>query len=156
MFTGIQILEPRIFEYIPRGVFSHSTIDVYPQAIARGERVAAHVADGMWYELSTLQRYLDISLALLKSRGRDVYSGSQSRIDDAATVRDSILWDDVSIESGAAISRTVIGDRVVIASGERFENSVIVHREIVEGTTPPAKALKGHLTGDKFVVPLAQ
>src|SRR6185436_7166690 len=24
MFTGIQILEPRIFEYIPRGVFSHS------------------------------------------------------------------------------------------------------------------------------------
>ena len=35
MFTGIQILEPRIFEYIPRGVFSHSTTDVYPQAIAQ-------------------------------------------------------------------------------------------------------------------------
>src|SRR4030095_8245778 len=33
MFTGIQILEPRIFDYIPRGVFSHSTTDVYPQAI---------------------------------------------------------------------------------------------------------------------------
>src|SRR5262249_43351715 len=28
MFTGIQILDPRIFDYIPRGVFSHSTIDV--------------------------------------------------------------------------------------------------------------------------------
>jgi NDP-sugar pyrophosphorylase family protein len=25
MFTGIQIFEPRIFDYIPRGVFSHST-----------------------------------------------------------------------------------------------------------------------------------
>src|SRR4029450_9868080 len=46
MFTGIQILEPRIFEYIPAGVFSHSTTDVYPQAIARGERGAAHVAEG--------------------------------------------------------------------------------------------------------------
>ena len=30
MFTGIQILEPRIFDYIPRGVFSHSITDVYP------------------------------------------------------------------------------------------------------------------------------
>jgi NDP-sugar pyrophosphorylase family protein len=53
MFTGIQILEPRIFEYIPRGVFSHSTTDVYPQAIANGEIVAAHVASGKWRELST-------------------------------------------------------------------------------------------------------
>ncbi len=47
MFTGIQILESRIFDYIPRGVFSHSTVDVYPQAIAKGEPIAAHVADGM-------------------------------------------------------------------------------------------------------------
>ena len=31
MFTGIQILEPKIFDYIPPGVFSHSVTDVYPQ-----------------------------------------------------------------------------------------------------------------------------
>jgi ADP-glucose pyrophosphorylase len=68
MFTGIQILDPRIFDYIPRGVFSHSTTDVYPQAIARGETIAAHVAEGMWYELSTIERYLEISLALLRQR----------------------------------------------------------------------------------------
>ena len=59
MFTGIQILEPAIFDYIPRGVFSHSTTDVYPQAVAAGEKVAVHVAQGNWYELSTIKRYLD-------------------------------------------------------------------------------------------------
>ena len=68
MFTGIQILEPRIFSYIPRGVFSHSTTDVYPQAIAQGEVVAAHVAAGMWHELSTIPRYLEVSLALMAAR----------------------------------------------------------------------------------------
>src|SRR5437868_11608911 len=73
MFTGIQILEPRIFDYVPRGVFSHSTGEVYPRAIANGERIVAHLAEGMWYELSTLERYLDISLALLKSKGQHVY-----------------------------------------------------------------------------------
>src|SRR5512132_150296 len=94
MFTGIQILEPRIFEYIPRGVFSHSTTDVYPQAIARGERIAAHVGEGTWHELSTLRRYLDISLALLKAQGRTVYAGTNSSIEDGAEVQDSILWND--------------------------------------------------------------
>ena len=49
MFTGIQILNQRIFDYIPRGVFSHSTVAVYPAAIAQGERVLAHVAEGDWH-----------------------------------------------------------------------------------------------------------
>jgi NDP-sugar pyrophosphorylase family protein len=44
MFTGIHIMEPRIFDYIPRGVFSDSVTHVYPPAMANGEVIAAHVA----------------------------------------------------------------------------------------------------------------
>ena len=87
MFTGIHIMEPRIFDYIPRGVFSDSVMNVYPQAIAAGERILGHVAEGMWYELSTMQRYLDISLALLRQGGSDVYAGQNSSIDSKANVR---------------------------------------------------------------------
>src|SRR4029453_10614688 len=89
MFTGIQILEPRIFEYIPRGVFSHSTTDVYPQAIANGEVIAAHTASGKWRELSTLRRYLDISVELLKEEGKSFVAGPQTSISPSATVNDS-------------------------------------------------------------------
>ena len=77
MFTGIQILEPKIFDYIPRGVFSHSATDVYPQAMANGEVIAAHVAHGNWYELSTIPRYLDISLMLLAQSGKSVSTGAR-------------------------------------------------------------------------------
>src|ERR1044072_1713912 len=66
MFTGIHIMEPRIFEYVPRGVFSDSVVHVYPKAMANGETIGAHVASGKWRELSTLKRYLDISVELLK------------------------------------------------------------------------------------------
>jgi len=156
MFTGIQILEPRIFDYIPPGVFSHSTTDVYPQAIAKGERVVAHISEGMWYELSTLQRYLDISLALLKRAGRDFYEGSDSAIDQGALVRDSILWNDVIIESGARVEKTIVGDGVRVVSGERFARAVVVRADLVAGQKPPGKALPGHFEGDKFVVPLSQ
>jgi NDP-sugar pyrophosphorylase family protein len=156
MFTGIQILEPRIFDYIPRGVFSHSTVEVYPRAIAKGERVIAHVADGMWYELSTLQRYLDISLALLRQKGRDLYTGRNASIDESAEVRESILWDEVTIESGASARRTIVGDGVRVRAGERFQDAVVVRADLVAGREPPAKAFKGRVEGEKFVVSLSQ
>jgi NDP-sugar pyrophosphorylase family protein len=156
MFTGIQILEPRIFDYIPRGVFSHSVTDVYPQAMRRGERVAAHVADGRWYELSTIPRYLDISLALLKDTGRDLSLGEHCRIAAGAEVRESVLWDNVRVEEGARVRRAVLGDGVIIPPGEVLENAAVVRAELVRGAEPPPKALKGEFRGANFVVSLSQ
>ena len=156
MFTGIQILEPRIFDYIPRGVFSHSTTDVYPQAIAKGERVAAHIAGGNWYELSTIPRYLEINLALLAAQNRDVLVGENCNIYSGADVRQSILWDDVTIDEGASVSRSILADGVHIKAGESIENAAVVRAELVLGETPPPKALKGDFRGDNFVVPLPE
>jgi len=156
MFTGIQILEPRIFDYIPRGVFSDTVIQVYPQAMARGERIVAHVAEGTWYELSTLKRYLDISLALLGRDGRDVHAGRNPSIHAQAEVHESVLWDDLIVERGAIVRRAILGDGVRVPAGERFEDAAVVRAELVAGVTPPAKALKGYVKGDNFVVPLSQ
>src|SRR5215203_4169032 len=154
MFTGIQILEPRIFEYIPRGVFSHSVTDVYPQAIANGEVVAAHVAEGKWRELSTLKRYLDISLELLKETGKTFVAGAHTLISAGAAVVDSILWDDVKIGTGARVNRVVLADHVTVEANEVIENAVVVPRKLVERKRPPDKALPGHFQGENFVVPL--
>jgi NDP-sugar pyrophosphorylase family protein len=158
MFTGIHILEPRIFEYIPRGVFSDSVIDVYPKAMAAGERIAAYVGEGKWYELSTLQRYLDISLALLREREEpaDVFVGAESEIGDFDEVRESVLWNKVTIERGARVSRAVLGDGVRIRSNEVVQDAVIVRADLVAGKKSPAKAMKGYVDDDKFVVSLSQ
>jgi NDP-sugar pyrophosphorylase family protein len=154
MFTGIQILEPRIFEYVPRGVFSHSTTDVYPQAIANGEVVAAHVASGKWRELSTLRRYLDISVELLKEEGKSFVAGSQTVIAPSATITDSILWDDVEVGAGARVTRAILADDVKLKAGEIVEKAVVVPRQLVDGKKPPEKALPGHFRGENFIVPL--
>ncbi len=156
MFTGIQILEPAIFRYIPPGVFSHSTTDVYPQAIAEGERIAAHVATGKWYELSTIQRYLEISLSMLAERGETWTAGARCMVADPSAVTDAILWDNVVIEAGARVNRAVIGDDVRISSEEVIENSAVVSARLVRGKSPPPKALKGEFRRDNFVVPLTQ
>jgi NDP-sugar pyrophosphorylase family protein len=156
MFTGIQILEPNIFDYIPRGVFSHSTTDVYPQALAKGERIAVHVAEGHWYELSTIKRYLDISLQLLSATGTDTSKGAACRISAAAEVHEAILWDNVIVEDGARVRRAVLADNVRIPAGALIENEAVVCASLVEGKEPPAKALNGEVRGDNFVVSLAE
>lgn len=155
MFTGIQILEPRIFDYIPRGVFSHSTTDVYPQAIANGETIAAHVAHGTWRELSTLKRYLDISVEMLRERGERYAAGKSCTIASSAAVTDSILWDNVTVSDKTRVHHCVVGDGVRLSEGEEIENAVVVRRELIEGKARPEKAPSGgYSSGENYIVPL--
>ncbi len=154
MFTGIHIMEPQILEYVPRGVFSDSVTDVYPQAMANGEIIAAHVASGKWRELSTLKRYLDISVELLHEEGKSFVSGANALISETARVTDAVLWDDVKVGAGARITRAVLADKVKIAADEVIENAVVVPRQLVEGKKPPEKSIPGHFQSENFIVPL--
>ncbi len=157
MFTGIHILEPRVFDYIPRNVYSDIVPTFYNPAIKNGERIVAHVAEGNWFELSTIPRYLDISMAMLDGQPEKIIKGANCQISEAATIRDSVIWDDVSIEDGAELLRTIIADGVKIRSGERFENVAVVRAEMLShcGEIPP-KALKGFMQDENYVVPLNQ
>lgn len=153
MFTGIHILEPRVFNYIPRGIYSDIVPTFYNPAIAKGEHIAAHVTDGNWFELSTIPRYLDISLAMMK--GSNVHRGRDCSISPQATIRDSVLWDKVTVSKGANLYRAIVADGVTIEAGEHFENVAIVSADMVRNCDEiPEKALKGYIQGNNYVVPL--
>ncbi|MDH3492965.1 MAG: NDP-sugar synthase [Acidobacteriota bacterium] len=155
MFTGIHIFEPRVFEYIPRGVYSDIVPTFYNPAIRKGETIAAHVTDGRWYELSTIRRYLDISLAMLNGNKDRLVLGRNNLIDSSASVEESVIWDDVTIGPNARVYRSVIGDGVKVREGARYENVAVVTGEMLshcEGI--PQKALKGEFDGENYVVRL--
>jgi NDP-sugar pyrophosphorylase family protein len=156
MFTGIQVLDPRIFEFIPRGVFSHTVTDTYIPAIARGERIAAHVAGGSWYELSTVRRYLDTSVALMKREGRSVEAGEGSLVEEGAEVSESVLWEGVRVESGARVRRAVLGAGVRVAAGELIEDAAVVRAELARESERPEKGLRGEFRGPNFVAPIPE
>ncbi|CAN5562503.1 sugar phosphate nucleotidyltransferase [soil metagenome] len=153
MFTGIHIMEPEVFDYIPRGVYSDIVPYFYNPALIKGEKIAAHVTDANWFELSTIPRYLDISLAMMNSE--NVHCGNNCSFSPDAAVRDSVIWDDVSIGDGANLYRTIIADGVSIEAGEHFENAAIVRAEMVRSCQDiPEKALKGYIQGENYIVPL--
>ncbi|MBK9165574.1 MAG: NDP-sugar synthase [Acidobacteria bacterium] len=153
MFTGIQILEPRVFDYIPRGVYSDIVPTFYRPAIDAGAVISAHITDGRWFELSTMKRYLEISLAMYDGGGTIV--GRRSEIAEPNSVNDTVLWDDVIVEPGAKLERTIVGDGVVIRSGQKFFDSAIVRADMVRNCREiPEKAEPGEFNGDLYVVPL--
>ena len=156
MFTGIQIFDPRVFEFIPRGVFSHSVTDLFIPAIKRGEPIAAHVAEGAWYELSTVRRYLETSVELMKREGRDVEVGRGSSFEPGAHVSESVLWEDVRVASGARVHRSVLGAGVEVGPGEVFENVAVVRAELARGEERPEKGLSGEFRGSNFVAPIPE
>lgn len=146
MFTGIQVLSPRIFEYVPRDCFSHSTLHVYPQAIAANEAVTGYVSPADWYEMSTVSRYLEAHLRLIHSGS--VTRGKECVIAPGASVEQSVLWDRVTVESGARVLRSVLADGVRIPADAVIENSVVVRREIVR------QLERGEVVGENVIVPI--
>ena len=148
MFTGIQVLSPRILDYIPRDRFSHSTIHVYPVAMEKGEVVLANVSDGDWYEMSTLDRYYEASLLFMRKQKLSLISGANCTIEEPAVVEESVLWDNVTVERGARVRSCVLADNVRIPAGTSIERAAVVRREVVD------EIERGEVVGENLIVPL--
>ncbi len=59
MFTGVQILEPRIFDHMPPrpNVEKFSTTKhIYPEILRQGERLFGYRFNGFWHDLGTIER----------------------------------------------------------------------------------------------------
>lgn len=154
MFTGIHFIEPEVFDYFPRGVYSDIIQCFYLPAIKECGKVAAHVTDAEWFELSTIPRYLDISLAMMKDR--DVFIGENCSVHSTAHIRDSVLWDNIQVRENVNLYRTIISDGVTIPAGSHFENAAIVRADMVRSCEEiPEKALKGYIQDENYIVPLS-
>jgi NDP-sugar pyrophosphorylase family protein len=148
MFVGITVLSPRIFEYVPRNCYSHSIVDVYPKAMAAGEGVIAHLTMGDWYELSTIERYLESSIHFARQKGLANIQGENCLIEPDAFVEDSILWNGVSVGSDAQVRQAVLADGVQIPEHMKIERAVVVRREVVK------EIERGEVVGDNLIIRL--
>ncbi len=56
--TGIYVLEPEVFDFIPKGEVIDFSGDVFPAILKRGKPLFGYVADGYWEDVGTLEAYL--------------------------------------------------------------------------------------------------
>ncbi|MCU0611789.1 MAG: NDP-sugar synthase [Candidatus Eisenbacteria bacterium] len=122
-FTGVQLVGPRVWEFLPEPGFSHFPSDVYPRLHAAGQPVGAWVVTDTWQEFSTLERYLRYHL---QSGASPAWWGKGVRVSGSARVSESVLWDGVVVERLARIHQCILADGVRIPSGRTLDRVAVV------------------------------
>ncbi len=60
MFTGVHILEPIVFDYIPPGMF-YSITDSYIEMLKKEERLFGYSMEGYWNDIGVQKRYQEVN-----------------------------------------------------------------------------------------------
>lgn len=124
-FCGLQLLSPRILAHLPAEGF-FSIVQAYQDAMAKGEAVAGVVVPGSyWADIGQPAAYLEAHREMLRhgnwksfqTPGTEfVACGAGVRVNRAATVSRSILWDNVRLGAGAEVENAIITEGVHVDS----------------------------------------
>ncbi|MEW6347876.1 MAG: NDP-sugar synthase [Thermodesulfobacteriota bacterium] len=132
VFTGIHVLDPGIFSFIPAGVFHEINDQVYPLLMDAGHEILGFPVNGYWNDLGDPARYLEATRDLLRFSGRDRYVSGEAEVrtgadagggavieaacvlEEGARVRDSILWKRVTVKEGVHVSNCIVAADTVV------------------------------------------
>jgi NDP-sugar pyrophosphorylase family protein len=143
LFTGVHILEPEIFDFIPPGGFYEINDQVYPEAIRSGKRVCGFPVEGYWSDLGDPVRYLEAQRAMLTRPGvtSPVYMSLEAKVSGKAIVgpfvsaeagcileegsqaSNAVLWENVRLRHGASVRNCIIGSDMTV-EGEKVNRIV--------------------------------
>jgi mannose-1-phosphate guanylyltransferase/phosphomannomutase len=152
--TGIYVVEPEVFDFIPEGEVVDFSSDVFPKLLDAGHTLHGHVAEGYWEDVGTLEAYSRAHADVLDGRvraeidgfqlgdrrwiGTDVEISPEARIDEPVVIGDScrveagahvrpytVLGTDVIVKADAFLERAICHDHVYVGPGANLRGCVI-------------------------------
>jgi len=150
MFTGIQIMEPDIFERIPEGQFCGTTEDIFPQMIQDDVPIYGYLHEGYWKDMGNRESYLQVNTDALNKKimlkEDSTYQSNNPSIIPPALVgpncrisKDSkigphsVIGPNCIIESGAVIENSILWEGVTVGAGTTIKRSVIAKNKTIGG-----------------------
>jgi mannose-1-phosphate guanylyltransferase len=138
--AGVWIFEHGLVDEIPAGAVRVEET-LFPSLVARQRTVLGYRFPGIWADIGTPERYLELNRALLErdnlasdAPGCAIHSsamvtgsslGTGCHISEEVTVTDSILWDGVSVGRSATVEGSIVADGVTIEAGATVAGAVI-------------------------------
>ena len=120
--TGIYILEPEIFDLIPRGVQRDFSKDIFPALLEKGDPPGAFIAEGHWKDVGNAVEYLQVHREIASGTVELDIPGDPTSV-DGATV---FLGKDCTVHPGARLSgMVVVGDGAIIEDEARIRDCFI-------------------------------
>jgi mannose-1-phosphate guanylyltransferase/phosphomannomutase len=152
--TGIFVLEPEVFDFIPEGRPVDFSSEVFPALLEAGKPVYGAIAEGYWEDVGTLESYVsahkdvmdgkvevdvpgfELSSGVWLGEGADVHPdariegfaiiGENCRVEAGTRIGDyTVIGDNVRIRENTDLERSVIHDNAYLAEGVRLHGAVI-------------------------------
>jgi mannose-1-phosphate guanylyltransferase/phosphomannomutase len=135
--TGIFVLEPEVFDYIPADRSVDFSSEVFPAILADGKPLFGAVTEGYWEDVGTLEAYARAHKDVLDGRVQldipgfeisdGVYIGEGAEIHpDANIIGPAIVGDYCRIEANARLGEyTVLGTNVRVRSGADLQRAIV-------------------------------
>ena len=144
--TGIYVLEPEIFDYIPEGRAVDFSGEVFPRLLSEGKPIYGPVAqEGYWEDVGTLDAYLlahkdvldqKVNVDIPGFRLNDgVWIGEGAEISpDAEVIGPAVIGPGSKVEAGCRLGAySVLGSNVRLLADVQLERTV-VHDNVYVGT----------------------
>ena len=153
--TGIYVLEPEIFDYIPEGRSVDFSGESFPAVLDAGRPLYGYVADGYWEDVGNLEAYLKAHQDILDERVKvdisgfplrpGVWLGKGTELDPTAIIDGpAVIGDNCTIGPGARLGEyCTLGSNVRIGDNGALQRSV-VHDNSYVG---PAVRIDGSVLG---------
>jgi mannose-1-phosphate guanylyltransferase len=146
-FTGIHVIDPRLFEHLPADGYACIKEAGYLPALANRRYLAGVVTGGHWFDLGTPERYIQAHLQMLNEaeqlsghpqRNAHVFSAEPLPAGLKVTPP-VVVGRNLKFEDGAQIGPSAfIGDNVTLAAAAAVERSVVWDDATVTGAVKHA------------------
>ena len=153
--TGIYVLEPEIFAYMPVGRVLDFSHDVFPTMLADGVPIHAMTCEGYWEDVGTLEAYLSAQNDALAGKveielpgfmiDTGVYVGSGTEIHPSAHLEPPVLiGDNCRVGPSARVGPySVVGTNSRLSKSVEIDHSIL-HENVYVGE---ASIVRGTVVG---------
>ncbi len=142
MFTGVHVLEPEIFDYLPpANTFSNINRIGYPKLLTK-KNIFGYPFDGYWRECGNPEEYFQTNMELLKkSPQKDfkqngveiiapVWIGENCQISEGVTLGPNvILGKQCKIGKKSKISNALLWDEVIVQENEHLDKLILSKKQ---------------------------
>lgn len=141
--AGAWIFEREIVGQIPAGAVRVEET-LFPSLVVRGNAVCGYSIEGLWADIGTPARYLELNIALARRMADGPgkvasFVGPGCVVAETASIEESVLWEGGTVGEGAVVRRSVLADGVRIGAGAQVDGLVAGRGAIVpEGSVVPA------------------
>jgi mannose-1-phosphate guanylyltransferase len=150
--AGIYVLNPEIFNYIPKSRYVSMEREVFPKLVEQ-ERLFGHVFQGLWIDIGKPEEYLQTNKMLLSS----LVKVKKLRHSSKFEIRNPVaLSKNVSIGENSVIGpNAILGKNVVVGRHVEIQESVIFEDAKIDDYASVKGAIigEGAAIGKKVKIP---